>query len=223
MTRGNADKERLQAYQSLFGVIGRLLYVYPEKDLLDHLLQEGVFVDLPIDPDNTVLATGMSGLTAWAQATAPALDEAAFTDIRVDATRLFAGTKMIEVAPWESVYFNKERMIFQEETLEVRAWYRRYGMQIGHFNHEPDDHIGLELDFISQVLARAVEQQDAGDTAGAHTCWCDAVQFAREHPLRWVDQWSSGVQVIAQTAYYRALAQATPALLYSFVEEEVLA
>ena len=44
---------------------------------------------------------------------------------------------------WESVCRHKdEALVFQKETLEVRAAYRELGLQVEKLHHEPDDHIG---------------------------------------------------------------------------------
>ena len=43
-------------------------------------------------------------------------------------TRLFIGPMSLVAPPWESVYGQKDAMLFQESTLEVRNTYRQYGL-----------------------------------------------------------------------------------------------
>ena len=59
--------------------------------------------------------------------------------------RAFSSSAKV-LTPPESVYFSEERLVFQEETLQVREWYRRFDLQSVKL-HEPDDHVGLELTF----------------------------------------------------------------------------
>lgn len=148
---GPANDEQLDGYRLLFGLVGKLLYLYPQQDFIDGLLRDEAFLDWPLVEDDPTFAEGVSLLRDWNERYRAGLDDDAAGALRTDATRLFAGLQTMAVPPWESVYFNKERMIFQEQTLEVRTWYRDYGMQIAQFNHEPEDHIGLELDFVSRA------------------------------------------------------------------------
>ena len=48
-------------------------------------------------------------------------------------------------------------MIFQEQTLHVRQWYSRFGLQVVKLHKEPDDHIGLELEFVAHLANLALQ------------------------------------------------------------------
>ncbi len=84
-----------------------------------------------------------------------------FHDLSAEYTRLFVGTRRVVAPLWESVYFNKDRMVFQHETFEVRAMYARYGLRVDNFSHEPDDHLA-ELLFLGHVLGMAADDAEAG-------------------------------------------------------------
>ena len=67
---------------------------------------------------------------------------------RSDYMALFVGPGTPLAPPWESVCRHKdEALVFQKETLEVRAAYRELGLQVEKLHHEPDDHIAYELEF----------------------------------------------------------------------------
>jgi TorA maturation chaperone TorD len=57
-------------------------------------------------------------MQGWVQKNKGISDEA-FQELRVDHTRLFVGVGKVLAPPWESVYFNEDRMVFQKQTLEV--------------------------------------------------------------------------------------------------------
>src|SRR5690606_32102963 len=134
---------------------------------------------------------GLELLQAWGRDVWAANPDQAFEAVQSDYMRLFVGPGKTLAAPWESIYFNEEQQLFQEETLQVRAWYRKFGLQIEQLHHEPDDHIGLELGFmvyLAQLTVQALEQQDQAQVSQLIN---EQRAFVEEHPLRWVSTWSA--------------------------------
>ena len=72
--------------------------------------------------------------------------------VEQDYLRLFVGLGMPLAPPWESTWANDARLLFQRETLDVRYWYRSAGLELARLHHDPDDHIGLELEFVGLLL-----------------------------------------------------------------------
>ena len=120
------------------------------------------------------------------------VDAMSFDAIEQDYLRLFVGLGTPLAPPWESAWASDSRLVFQRETLDVRYWYRSAGLQAAALHHEPDDHIGLELEFIGRLLERGEYGQ--------------AAQFACEHPRTWADRWVAAVQDNARDPFYPALA-----------------
>lgn len=118
--------------------------------------------------------------------------------VEQDYLRLFVGVGTPLAPPWESTWANDARLLFQRETLDVRYWYRSAGLQLTRLHHDPDDHIGLELEFAGLLLERGDAQ-----TAAA---------FVREHPLAWADRWVDAVKANARCEFYAAVAAAALAL-----------
>ena len=70
--------------------------------------------------------------------------------------------------PWESVYFSPDRLVFQQETFQVRAWYTRFGLQSANHNKEPDDHISVELEFVAHLAELGLRALQACDRERFH-------------------------------------------------------
>ncbi len=210
------DSEMVYSYQLFFELIGKTLYMFPTRDLFETLLCERVFEELPIDLKDPRFTKGKVLLSAWSTLQNGVLSDEEYDRLVVDDTLLFSGMQVMAAPPWESVYFNEERLVFQRETMDVRAWYRRYDLQIAQIHHEPDDHIGFEVDFLSKILACFLECDSEGDSDGSLAVFHDAITFAREHPLRWVDHWAAGVEAHAQTELYRGIALVLPVALRTF-------
>ena len=93
--------------------------------------------------------------------------------------------------------------------MQVRAWYRKFGLQAENFQHEPDDHIGLEMAFLSHLAKLGLEALE-GHNPTALECLLDAQRgFLREHMLKWVPEWCDQVEKHASTGFFRGLACVT--------------
>ena len=198
------DTLQLESIAAMLGVVGRL-HREPPGDLELSMLRD--LVDQwPLDaaPDSD------AGLDAW-RASAEAGEDAA--QIRADHDRLYGVAARAVVPPYESVQREQERLTFCEATHRVRDAYARLGLQAPELNREPDDHVGLELDFLSQALLLARDAAEAGDEARSQEVLQFAAWFLREHPGAWVPDAMSRVEEHADTAFMRGLALLTRAVL----------
>ncbi|QIK72628.1 dehydrogenase [Propioniciclava coleopterorum] len=198
------DPQQLESIAAMLGVVGRLHREPPgdtELGLLRALVDQW-----PLDaaPDSD------AGLELW-RASADAGEDAA--QIRADHDRLYGVAAKAVVAPFESVQREKDRLVFGQATHQVRDAYARLGLQAPELNREPDDHVGLELDFLSQALLLARDAADAGDAAASARILDAAADFLREHPRAWVPDVMATVRDEADTAFMRGLALLTRAVL----------
>jgi TorA maturation chaperone TorD len=202
--RGNRD-ERLAGELLLFGLLGKLLYNQPAQDELRALIEDEVFAEAPFANEQPDVAAGLALLQQWAESCPDDLGPI-MGDLQADWTRLFAGGGLAPIAPWESVYYTEERVLFGESTLDVRAWYRRFGLELANLHHEPDDHIGLELLFIAHLAHMALAALEEGDEGALARALQGQRDFARQHLFVWAPTWCEQMVRLAHTDYYRGLA-----------------
>jgi TorA maturation chaperone TorD len=119
---------------------------------------------------------------------------------------LFIGLGEGFAAPWESVYFSMDRLTFQEQTIEVRNWYRRFGLEAEKINNEPDDHFGLELLFLSHLAALGLQALHEQDQASFEELWSAQRDFTQQHLGAWALPWCNLVEANARTDFYKGLA-----------------
>ncbi len=77
--------------------------------------------------------------------------------VKNEYTVLFIGPAKLVAPPWESVYRSKEEMLFQESTLAVREFYRKFNMLPEGYPHIPDDGLALELHFMAKLAQKAMD------------------------------------------------------------------
>jgi len=101
-------------------------------------------------------------------------------------TRLFIGPVSLVAPPWESVYGQKDAMLFQESTLEVRNTYRQYGLIPEGYPHVADDSLALELHFMALLAQRGLDAFYAGKNDDLTADLTGSSDFLKKHLLVWV-------------------------------------
>lgn len=195
------------------GLISKALYDYPDSAWLQTLIDEDVFAVAPFAETQPETVAGLTLLQGWSAAHRGGLSQTALNDLRADYTRLFIGTGTPKAALWESVYFNEDRLLFQEQTAQVRRWYRQFGLEVQRLNQEPDDHLGLELAFLAHLAQIGLAALEQGQEATLDQLLAAQREFLAAHPLRWVATWYDQVQQHARTDFYRGIARLTVGVL----------
>jgi TorA maturation chaperone TorD len=202
----------------LCGLLGKLLFTFPEKDWLAALAAESVFAEAPFAAKQPDVKAGLELLNAWADLNHEGLSDHNFDDVVADYTRLFIGPGSVLAPPWESVFVEKGRMIFQKATLDVRDWYRRHGLQSVKLYQEPDDHIGLELRFLAHLAGEGLSALEQGDDVAFEAANDAQRRFLSGHVLNWAPVWCDQVMVYTRTDFYRGVALSVKGLLQELAD-----
>ncbi len=200
------------------GLLGKLWFEYPEQLFIEDLALEKVFYEMPFAGDRPDVKAGLELLQQWTQRNQSGLSESEFDAIRSDYTRLFIGPGKVQAPPWESVYFNDSRTIFDERTLQVREYYRKFGLESVRVRQEPDDHVGLEMAFLAHLAGDALKALEAGDQVEVERLLDAQRQFASEHLFSWFGSWYKLVEEKAHSDFYRGLALLTKGVLVEIAE-----
>lgn len=194
--------ENLIGQRLLFGLLGKALYLIPDEEWLRPLVDDDLFSQTPFASEQPYVVKGLALLTEWCNS----FGDHSLRELVIDHTRLFTGMANIPVAPWESVYFSDEREVFKGQTLDVRAWYRRFGLEAIEFRKEPDDHIGLELVFMAHLAGLGLVACESADEERLNEILEAQKGFLSKHLLRWGPLWCSLVEEHARTDFYRGMA-----------------
>ncbi len=203
----------------LCGLLGKLLYGGLEKSWLEGLVRDDVFAESPFGTEQPEIRRGLELLQRWTAENRGGISEAEMHALRQDQLRLLIGTDQLLAPPWESVYFSDDHLVFQQQTLQVREWYARFGLEAERLHREPDDHIGLELMFVAHLASRAIQAINAGDSTSLEKLLQAQRDFLSDHLLRWGPAWAKLVKKHAGTDFYRGLADVTHGALLTIAEE----
>jgi TorA maturation chaperone TorD len=197
----------------VFGLLGKLWFDYPERLWLQSLAGEAIFDEIPFGADQPEVVAGLAMLQQWSREHPPANLNGSFDDLQADYTHLFIGPGKVVAPPWESVYFNEERQTFQAQTLQVRSWFRRFGLESVKLYNEPDDHAGLELAFLAHLAQLGLAALEQGDEPRLDRILEAQRKFLAEHPLQWMPAWCHQIEENANTSFYRGAARLTRGVL----------
>lgn len=189
----------LDTFAAGFGALAGLLLAAPIQDVLDRVRDPELLAQWPL-PDEP---ESQRGVQLLAESTA---NQEEVEPIQRDFNQLFGGSQRVRVSPYESVHRSSEGLLFDSETLQVREAYAKFGLVVPRLNKEPDDHIGLELGFLSTLCVRALESLDAQDRAGMIAPLEGIVSFLNDHLLAWAPDFFDRAEEHASTCFYRGVA-----------------
>ena len=114
----------------------------------------------------------------------------------------------------ESVALDDDHLERQEPMMEVRTWYRRFGVAAPDWRKMADDHLALQLAFIAHLLQGA-----EGDAAGQPAVTlADVAGFMDAHVLKWIDDFATAAASRCDTPFYAGLGMFTRCWLVALRE-----
>jgi len=190
------------AYGLACKFLGEAFYKPLQPDLWQQIVSERLFESWMLPENDPFTARGLALLNAFiAQA-----DDNTLQSVRNDYAALFVGPAKLKAPPWESVYLSRDHILFERQTVAVRAFYAAYGLQSNHLHIEPDDHFGMELLFIAHLLGTALSHEAVGEIAERAQVMAGVSKFMESHLLTWSEPFLARVVYHAETDYYRGVA-----------------
>ncbi len=140
--------------------------------------------------------------------------DASFVDtLNSDYVKLFLLPGPAYVYPWESPYVGKEKLLFQESTLDVRSYYYDAGFKLQAERRSPDDHVAAMMDYLGRMSGRAFEAYADGDDDQVRRILETQRDFLSKHVLTWIGDLVAQTVEKDERAYYAAFAVAMDAFV----------
>jgi len=193
-------QEILMGEALLLGLLSRVIYQYPDRSWIQSLYVDDIFSEMPFAADQDETKSGVALVQQWGR---KGVTDEAFERLKLDYTRLFIGVGKVLAPPWESVHLSEKKLIFQERTLEVRDWYKRFG---------------LELLFLSHLASLGIQSLEKEDQTRFNELLDAQREFIKMHPGTWALTWCGLVERNAQTDFYKGFAYLTHGALFELSE-----
>lgn len=189
----------LDDFAAAFTTLSSLLVAAPSAEVLDRVRDVELLREWPL-PGHPDCRRGTALLAESATARE---DESV---VRRDYSRLFRGPERMKAPPYESVHRSRDRLVFEQETMQVRAAYAEFGLAAPRLGAEPDDHIGLELSFLATLAVRGMDALEAGDDLELARVLRGLVTFLDEHLLAWGPRCLAQAADGSRTFFYQGVA-----------------
>lgn len=170
--------ETLDGFAAATTALSQLILAPPEEEALVRVRDLAITDGWPVSGDPEC----ERGVGLLAESATAAEDA---ERVRRDYNRLFFGPEKMKAPPYESVHRSQEGLVFEKETMEVRAAYAEFGLAAPRLNKEPDDHLGLELNFVAMLCVRGLDAASRGDDAELARLLDGTARFLDEHLLVW--------------------------------------
>ena len=203
----------LEARIFAYDFLRRAFLQEPSQEFLMNLGPKQMTPAFPFREEHPDIAAGTKKVHEYLQQR-DILSETEYEKLQRDYTRLFIGPGKLPAPPWESSYRNKDKLLFQEETRQVRMAYLKYALLSSLFQQEADDHVGLECDFMYQLAAVTREKAQTGDRAALREVLQDQADFLGQHLLPWIPAFAANVVSHAGTEFYQGMGE----ILRGFVQ-----
>lgn len=204
-------KERLldimAARAFAYSFLSRSLSEEPGKDFIKLLVDEELLDSFPNIEDNALLKEGHESITFFLR-DPDLLTEAGIDNLIGQYNRIFIGLgRKKSISPYESVYVSPDRLVFQEETMRVRAAYAKHDLQPKRLQQEPDDHISLELEFMQKLSEKALKEMRSNRFHKARRILRDQSSFLEDHLLKWAPQMAGEMSQKTDSAFFGGVAR----------------
>jgi len=191
------------AYSLMLSFAGSFILYEPQSGCINDLIDMKLFKSLPVESDNPKFILAASYLRKI-NGEQP-LD---YDEIINDHLELFGGKGEAFAPPYGSVYMSKDHLMNDLSSREVRKIYNAYGWRSDMEGKVPDDHLGIELQFINLLLEKYPRLEDDVCRREIKT---DILKFIDNFIKPWINQWNINIQENAGSNFYKGIGYLTVA------------
>ncbi len=207
MTKGwnKIDNNFFAAYNMMLSFAGSFILYEPQTGCISDLIEMDLLKQLPVESDNPNFIKAASYLRKIDPE--HPLD---YDKIIKDHLELFGGKGIAKAPPYSSVYMSRDHIMNDSPAIQVRKIYNAYGWKSQMEGKVPDDHLGIELQFISLLLSKYPELEDGVCKKEISK---DLIKFIHNYINPWINEWNRYVQDNAESNFYKGIAYLTVACL----------
>ncbi|HHY26857.1 MAG TPA: molecular chaperone TorD family protein [Desulfitobacterium dehalogenans] len=174
-------KSNLESRVQVYDLLRRIFLTGPSLDLLRAIVEQAKSKPLQEDfqfPEEEAFFDFLRQLTS-------ADLEPLQKELTWEFNRLFVGPYHLPTPPYESVYRTTNGLMMQEPSTEVRKKFLAAGLQVTNLNRDPDDHIGLELEFMYFLCVKGLQALENNRIPELRLRISQQQEFLEIHLLQW--------------------------------------
>jgi TorA maturation chaperone TorD len=130
-------------------------------------------------------------------------------ELAVEYAALFLGLRGGVYHPSESAYTSSTHWIMRQARDNVMTAYRKAYVEKMKSFSEPEDHIAVELQFMSYLCEKTADAMQGGQKSEGRKWLEMQKEFMNQHILVWVPKFTEDLMKAAELDFYRAIAKIT--------------
>lgn len=191
--------EKLKEERYIFNLLKHIFWAEPAKEFLRDIQ------NVDIIPEEDEIDRGLNLIIETVKSNNSRLDEYQ-NDLSLEFAMLFIGPQNPPAVPYASFYLSESHSLMTDETIDVRKQYLEAGMAVKELYSIPDDHIGIELEFIYYLTQKIIESFERGERAEASRLFEIRNDFLRGHMAAWVPSFADNVMNSTTEDFYKGAA-----------------
>lgn len=185
----------LKGYNMLLYFAGSMIMFEPNEECITDFWTKGILRNLPVSSTNPNFLKAASQLRD--SCSSPDFTGKAMHD---DYRRLFNGGDKALAPAFESIYKNHTPPGQKPES--VTEFYRSYGWASRFSGKISDDHLGVEILFLTLMIEKYLEFDDEACRREMRN---EIKRFIRKHMLSWIPEWNKDVQAHSRTLGFKGV------------------
>jgi TorA maturation chaperone TorD len=189
------QKNLLKGYNMLLYFAGSLIMYEPTEECVMDFFSDGILKKLPVSSNNPRFIKAAALLRESCTN-----KDTCRTDLIRDHRRLFATDGMRLALPVETEYhvFHKSN----GPAKSVSDFYDSYGWKPKAIDNAPDDHLGIELLFLTKLIDQYLQLDDMPCCQEMRK---EIHRFISQHIITWLGDWNEKVQENSISIYYKGV------------------
>lgn len=191
----NNQNNVLKGYNMLLYFAGSMIMFEPNEECITDFWTKGILKNLPVASTNPNFIKASSQLR-------DSCNDANFsgTSMHDDYRRLFMNTNKALAPAFESFYRNHTPPGAKSDS--VSQFYSDYGWESKFKGKISDDHLGVEILFLTLMIEKYLEFDD---DACRREMKNEIRRFIKKHILSWIPEWNKDVQTHAKTLSFKGV------------------
>lgn len=188
--------QELHGENYLIRLLAQIFSVEPDQRLLCELAA----IEMPTEncPEGLRLMVEVSR----SQGQPEALQE----ELAVEFSRLFIGPIKPLSIPYASWYLSETKQLMTDETIGVRRQYLEAGMAVRELYSVPDDHIAIELEFLSYLTSEMIAANAVESSKRIDELKKMRDNFVAEHMQKWIPDFVDSIDRPDAHPFYKGAA-----------------
>jgi TorA maturation chaperone TorD len=197
MDLNSQEHNILKGYNMLIYFAGTMIMYEPSEECIIDFWKNGIIKNLPVSSSNPHF------IKAASQLRESCADKSACSKHLIeDYTRLFGSENMALAPAFESIYSEKTTSVSGINGTSVTEFYADYGWQSKFKGKIQDDHLGIELLFLTLLIDKYIVLDDEACRIEMRN---EIRRFINLHILSWINKWNEKIQVYASTLCFKGI------------------